>query len=52
MAEAREPVKLMADVIREAVTCDRTECLPDDHIRFVSENMQIATTKNLEGAVR
>lgn len=42
MSEAREPVQLVADVIREAVTCDRPQCTPDDHHRFVTENMRIA----------
>ncbi|WP_158734451.1 MULTISPECIES: hypothetical protein [unclassified Streptomyces] len=38
----RDPVQLAADVIREAVTCDRSQCTPDDHQRYVTENMQIA----------
>ncbi|WP_461712329.1 hypothetical protein [Streptomyces sp. DSM 41013] len=43
MAEAcDDPVRFAADVIREAVTCDRDQCRPDDHVRFVSENMEIA----------
>ncbi|MFG2876294.1 hypothetical protein ACGFYU_15050 [Streptomyces sp. NPDC048337] len=42
MTEAREPVQLAAEVIREAITCDRPQCTPDDHHRFVIENMQIA----------
>ncbi|MGW1980735.1 hypothetical protein [Streptomyces sp. NPDC001889] len=47
----REPVQLAADVIREAVTCDRQECTPDQHHRFVTENMRIAArlTTNPEG---
>ena len=42
MLADREAVQLAADVIREAVTCDRSECTPDQHHRFVTENMQIA----------
>lgn len=45
MAEAREPVQLAADVIREAITCDREQCTPDQHVRFVSENLTIAAEK-------
>jgi hypothetical protein len=42
MEAARDAVQLAADVIREAVTCDRTECTPDQHHQFVTENLQIA----------
>ncbi|MCX4849822.1 hypothetical protein [Streptomyces sp. NBC_00893] len=42
MAATQEPVQLVADVIREAVTCEREQCLPEDHQRFVVENLQIA----------
>ncbi len=45
MIEAREPVELVAAVIREAVTCERTECTPEAHSRFVSENLQIAAAQ-------
>ena len=45
MIEAREPVRLVADVIREAVTCERTECRPEDHTKFVSENLRIAAAQ-------
>jgi hypothetical protein len=31
----------MAEVIREAVECDRPECLPESHVRFVAENLEI-----------
>lgn len=41
----REAVQLAADVIREAVTCDRAECTPDQHHRFVTENLRIAANK-------
>ncbi|MZE55031.1 hypothetical protein GTY86_27890 [Streptomyces sp. SID5770] len=41
----REPVQLAADVIREAVTCDRAECTPSDHLRYVTENMRIASER-------
>lgn len=41
----REPVQLAADVIREAVTCDRAQCTPDDHYRFITENLRIAADK-------
>ncbi|MFI5987382.1 hypothetical protein ACIBEA_41765 [Streptomyces sp. NPDC051555] len=46
MSSPREPLELAADVIREAVTCDRGECTPDDHHRFVTENMTIAMARN------
>ncbi|GAB2966209.1 hypothetical protein [Streptomyces heilongjiangensis] len=42
MSEVREPVQLVADVIREAVTCDRVECTPEQHSRFISENLRLA----------
>lgn len=45
MGADREAVQLAADVIREAVTCDRSECTPDQHHRFITENMQIAANK-------
>lgn len=48
---AREPVQLAADVIREAVTCDRDQCTPDDHLRFVTENMKIAA-RQIDGTDR
>ncbi|MCX4538349.1 hypothetical protein [Streptomyces sp. NBC_01669] len=47
MADAREAVELAAAVIREAITCERTECTPEDHQRFVSENMQIASEQTI-----
>lgn len=34
--------KFVAEVIREAVECDRTECRPEEHTRFVEENLSIA----------
>ncbi|MFZ3498744.1 hypothetical protein ACODT5_36950 [Streptomyces sp. 5.8] len=40
--DAREPVQLAAEVIREAVTCDRPQCTPDDHHRFITANIQLA----------
>lgn len=43
MGATREPVQLAADVIREAVTCEREQCTPEDHQRFVAENMRIAS---------
>ncbi|MFK0113958.1 hypothetical protein [Streptomyces sp. NPDC091217] len=43
MIEAQEPVQLMAEVIREAVTCERTECTPEQHVQFVEDNMRIST---------
>lgn len=43
MPTTREPVELAAAVIREAITCERTECTPEDHQRFVADNMQIAS---------
>lgn len=46
MIDAQEPVQLVAEVIREAVTCDRTECTPETHTRFVEENLRIATEIN------
>lgn len=42
----RDPAEYMAAVIREAVTCERAECTPDEHHRFVTENMQIAQEVN------
>ncbi|MDQ0792015.1 hypothetical protein [Streptomyces sp. B1I3] len=45
MAADREPVQVVADVIREAVTCERQECTPEQHQRFVAENMQIASKR-------
>lgn len=43
MIDAREPVELAAQVIREAVTCERQQCTPEQHVRFVAENMRIAS---------
>lgn len=43
MIDAREPMQLAADVIREAVTCDREQCMPEDHQRFVADNLRIAS---------
>lgn len=43
MAVDRGPVQVVAEVIREAVTCERQECTPEQHQRFVAENMQIAS---------
>jgi hypothetical protein len=34
--------KFVAEVIREAIECDRTECRPEQHTRFVEENLSIA----------
>lgn len=45
MSADREAVQLAADVIREAITCDREECTPDQHHRFVTENLQIAADR-------
>ncbi|MEU0354940.1 hypothetical protein [Streptomyces cyaneofuscatus] len=42
MIDAQEPVELAAHVIREAVTCERQQCTPEQHHRFVTENMRIA----------
>lgn len=42
MADTQEPAQFMADVIREAVTCERQECTPEQHQRFVTENLQLA----------
>ncbi|MFD7548543.1 hypothetical protein [Streptomyces sp. NPDC059816] len=42
MSDTRGPVQLAADVIREAMACERPECTPDQHHRFITENMQIA----------
>ncbi|MCX4970831.1 hypothetical protein OHA98_40020 [Streptomyces sp. NBC_00654] len=38
-------MELVAGVIRETVTCDGAECTPDDHHRFVTENMRIAVER-------
>uniref|UniRef100_UPI002F9090CC hypothetical protein n=1 Tax=Streptomyces virginiae TaxID=1961 RepID=UPI002F9090CC len=48
MTDARQPVQLVADVIREAVTCDRPQCTPDDHHRYITENMQIAAQRTTD----
>ncbi|MEU6016992.1 hypothetical protein ABZ826_23955 [Streptomyces sp. NPDC047515] len=45
MPDTREPAQLVADVIREAVTCNREQCTPEDHQRFVAENLRIATER-------
>lgn len=37
-----DPAKFAAEVIREAVTCDRPECGPWTHARFVETNLDIA----------
>lgn len=37
-----QPVQLVADAIREAVTCERAECTADQHVRFVAENLALA----------
>lgn len=42
MIDERDPVQRMAQVIREAVTCDRAACTPGDHARFVEENLILA----------
>lgn len=49
MIETREPVQLVAEVIREAVTCDRPQCTPESHSRFVSDNLQIAADRINQG---
>ncbi|MFF8696754.1 hypothetical protein ACF08W_31525 [Streptomyces sp. NPDC015144] len=41
----RGPAQVVADVIREAVTCEREQCRPEDHQRFVDENLRIATER-------
>lgn len=46
--KAPEPVELAAHVIREAVTCERAECTPQDHTRYVTDNMQIAMDRTNE----
>ena len=38
-----DPVGYAAAVVREAVTCQRAECTPQDHIKFVEANMVIAS---------
>lgn len=40
------PAEFLAKVIREAVECDRPECLPDHHTRYVAENLEIAQGEN------
>jgi len=40
------PAAFLAKVIREAVECDRPECLPEQHTRFVAENLAIAREEN------
>jgi hypothetical protein len=40
--EANDSVEFMANVVREALTCDRPQCAPNDHAKFVSENFRIA----------
>ncbi|MFF0164026.1 hypothetical protein ACFYRY_42045 [Streptomyces sp. NPDC005263] len=51
MIDERDPALRMAEVIREAVTCDRDHCLPEAHVRFVEENLEIAA-KEIGGPVR
>jgi hypothetical protein len=38
-----DTAKFVAEVITEAITCDRADCFPEYHTRFVVENMAIAT---------
>ncbi|MFJ6487074.1 hypothetical protein [Streptomyces californicus] len=45
MAAERGPAEYIAEVIREAVTCEREQCTPEQHQRFVAENMQIAAER-------
>ncbi|MEU5660099.1 hypothetical protein ABZ802_31450 [Streptomyces sp. NPDC047737] len=45
MADTRDPVQHVAEVIREAVTCERQQCTPRDHQKFVADNMQIAADR-------
>lgn len=40
------PAGFMSEVIREAIECDRAECLPESHTRYVTENMKIAQEEN------
>jgi hypothetical protein len=40
--EMESPVEFFATVVHEALTCDRPQCTPQDHSRFVSENLRIA----------
>lgn len=40
------PATFLAKVIREAVECDRPECLPEQHARYVAENLTIAQEEN------
>lgn len=42
MTEPQQPIDLVVSVVREALTCDRAECTPDDHAKFVDENFRIA----------
>lgn len=44
--EPNNPVEFAAYVVREALTCDRPQCTPEDHSRFVSENLRIAMDEN------
>jgi len=37
-----QTAQFAAEVIREAVECDRPDCLPEQHTRFVEENLAIA----------
>ena len=31
-----------AEVVREAITCDRPECTPEQHAQFVTDNLRVA----------
>lgn len=38
-----DPVGYAAAVVKEAITCQRAECTPEDHSKFVTRNMEIAS---------
>ena len=42
VSAADDPARYAAEVIREAITCDRQECGPWTHTTFVEDNLSIA----------
>lgn len=42
MTEPAEPLDFIVGVVREALECNRPQCTPEDHAKFVDENFRIA----------
>lgn len=51
MTETTQQLDLVVGVVREVLACDRAECTPEDHQRFVSENFRIARN-DTDGSTR